>query len=1166
MANPKVNIEIGAKVAAAKAAISDLSRQIANFKKQAGTGTAANIGGVGDLSKARQGLQSISQQLAQTKAQFLGLFIGLPAVASLGGLVKLAESSKVLDAQLKNATKSAQEFTQAQKDIRTFSLQTGTALDANTNLFAKLRVNAGLAQSDALKLSQLIAKGTQLDGGGAGARAAVFQLQQGLASGTLRGEELNSVLEQTPTLAKSIADGLGLSIGQLRKVAENGQLTADVVKTALFNTADEVDKKFAELPKTTGKSLENIKTKLTEVLGNFDAGAGITQLFAGLINDVATNIAKILTIVTVGSGLALTVMLNNIAIYRAARKAAHIAYLQELAREALAQQAAAVKKGTVGVIGGVANIAAANKTVAQTGAAVKLASSPFAGLISLVKGLGRALLSLLNPYTLVIAAVAAVTIALFSNRDAVVDFGGETVRLGDIVRAVWGFITDFFSAGAANIEALFAKIGLPFEVSLSSVLDFAKNFVNGVIGFFVGMVKYIGTSAAFTVSIYRGAFTAIKDLAKGLGSDLLAALKGDFSFKGFNAALVKSANAARANTDALKSGVKDSLDAALATDYVGNFIKPIAQRAADIGAADQAAANAKASSAARAEAKRAAEEARRKKTGEALLEAGKKDTKKTVDGNPSLSVAADKVARDETLKLNAELDARRAQIERNYQADIDLAGDNTNKKLALAQIYYAELNALARAQTQIDQLDLQNELNAKLSQQAKLAALQVAPNQQDDKRAKLNNIATEISNIQAKIAVSDIALTNTLADNAAKLANLERDKLAKQADAEKAILQSINSLNAEAEALNQGEAAYVEYNRQKEISAELSNLEAAGVDKASDAYQNLAKQLDAASLARAAADKNSEAVKQQQQDETQIYQNVQQGVQKSFADGLNNLGQDGGFKGALLNVVTTIKNALSESIAGGLANYFLNAIGGQDSVIGLFNQFGFGAKPAAPTPATPSIGNSAIATESITKAVVDGATQASPVLAGGLGGVFNQAIGGFNSIFNSLIGGLGSVLNSVLSGIGGLFSGGGGGGLGGLFSQISGLFGFASGGYTGDGAKYQPKGIVHGGEFVFTKLATQKLGVPFLAALMAMGSGQLAAAPNLMSRLSYAEGGLVSLPATEAKTNAQQAMALNIVNSIDPAVTHDHNNTPAGQRTIVNIIKRNAATIRQDLA
>lgn len=1166
MANPKVNIQIGAKVAAAKAAISDLSRQIANFKKQAGTGTAANIGGVGDLSKARQGLQSISQQLAQTKAHFLGLFIGLPAVASLGGLVKLAESSKVLDAQLKNATKSAQEFTQAQKDIRTFSLQTGTALDANTNLFAKLRVNAGLAQSDALKLAQLIAKGTQLDGGGAGAQAAVFQLQQGLASGTLRGEELNSVLEQTPTLAKGIADGLGLSIGQLRAVAEDGKLSADVVKTALFNTADEIDQKFKTLPQTTGRALENIKTQLTTTLGDFDQGAGITQFFAGLLNTVASNIAEILSITAAGSGLALSVMLSNIAARRAAEKAAHIARLQELAQTALAEQAAAVKKGTVGVIGGVANIATANKTVAQTGAAVKLASSPFAGLISLVTGLGRALLSLLNPYTLVIAAVAAVAAALFSNRDAVVDFGGETVRLGDIVRAVWGFITDFFSAGAAKIKALFAKIGLPFEVSLSSVLDFAKNFVNGVIGLFVGMAKFIGTSAAFTVSVYRGAFTAIKDLAKGLGSDLLAALKGDFSFKGFNAALVKSANAARANTDALKSGLKDSLDAALATDYVGNFIKPIAQRAADIGAADQAAANAKAKADARAEAKRAAEEARRKKTGEALLEAGKKDTKKTVDGNPSLSVAADKVARDETLKLNAELDARRAQIERNYQADIDLAGDNTNKKLALAQIYYAELNALARAQTQIDQLDLQNELNAKLSQQAKLAALQVAPNQQDDKRAKLNNIATEISNVQAKIAVSDIALTNTLADNAAKLANLERDKLAKQADAEKAILQSINSLNAEAEALNQGEAAYLEYNRQKEISAELSNLEAAGVDKASDAYQNLAKQLDAASLARAAADKNSEAVKQQQQDETQIYQNVQQGVQKAFADGLNNLGQDGGFKGALLNVVTTIKNALSESIAGGLANYFLNAIGGQDSVIGLFNQFGFGAKPAAPTPATPSIGNSAIATESITKAVVDGATQASPVLAGGLGGVFNQAIGGFNSIFNSLIGGLGSVLNSVLSGIGGLFSGGGGGGLGGLFSQISGLSGFASGGYTGDGAKYQPKGIVHGGEFVFTKFATQRLGVGFLSALMAMGSGQLAAAPSIVSRLSYAEGGLVNLPATEAKANNPQAMGLNIVNSVDPGITHDHINTPAGQRTIINVIKRNAATIRQDLA
>lgn len=85
---------------------------------------------------------------------------------------------------------------------------------------------------------------------GASAQAAILQLEQGLASGVLRGDELNSVMEQAPALAKSIAEYLGVGVGQLREMGSQGQITADIMKNALFSAAEETNAEFAKTPMT----------------------------------------------------------------------------------------------------------------------------------------------------------------------------------------------------------------------------------------------------------------------------------------------------------------------------------------------------------------------------------------------------------------------------------------------------------------------------------------------------------------------------------------------------------------------------------------------------------------------------------------------------------------------------------------------------------------------------------------------------------------------------------------------------------------------------------------------------------------------------------------------------------------------------------------------------
>ncbi|WP_373224516.1 tape measure protein, partial [Proteus mirabilis] len=85
-----------------------------------------------------------------------------------------------------------------------------------------------LSQQKVAELTETVSKAVAISGASTtAAQAALTQFGQALASGQLRGEELNSVMEQTPALAKAIADGMGVSVGELRKKAQDGEMTIE---------------------------------------------------------------------------------------------------------------------------------------------------------------------------------------------------------------------------------------------------------------------------------------------------------------------------------------------------------------------------------------------------------------------------------------------------------------------------------------------------------------------------------------------------------------------------------------------------------------------------------------------------------------------------------------------------------------------------------------------------------------------------------------------------------------------------------------------------------------------------------------------------------------------------------------------------------------------------
>lgn len=163
------------------------------------------------------------------------------------------------------------------------------------DMVAKLGTLAGDAfgsTAEVVAFAEQINKQFALAGASAqGAQAAMLQLTQAMSSGVLRGEELNSVLEQAPTITKSIADYLGVNIGQLREMASEGAVTADVVKAAMFHAAEETDRAFEAVPLTFSQAWTMAKNaaldglrpalgRLSEFLGG-DVGQSILNGLVG---------------------------------------------------------------------------------------------------------------------------------------------------------------------------------------------------------------------------------------------------------------------------------------------------------------------------------------------------------------------------------------------------------------------------------------------------------------------------------------------------------------------------------------------------------------------------------------------------------------------------------------------------------------------------------------------------------------------------------------------------------------------------------------------------------------------------------------------------------------------------------------------------------------------
>ena len=189
--------------------------------------------------------------MGQRVAGFVGGFALGTIISELGAM---ADQAKQLDAQLRLATAGFGTFGQAQSDVSRIAADTRSSLEATSALyggFARAARATGRNQDDAARATQTFAEALKIGGAGAAeAASATLQFNQALQSGVLRGDEFNSILEASPRIARLLADAIGVPIGQLRAMAEQGKITSDVLFRALTDrkfTAG-IDAEFKVLP------------------------------------------------------------------------------------------------------------------------------------------------------------------------------------------------------------------------------------------------------------------------------------------------------------------------------------------------------------------------------------------------------------------------------------------------------------------------------------------------------------------------------------------------------------------------------------------------------------------------------------------------------------------------------------------------------------------------------------------------------------------------------------------------------------------------------------------------------------------------------------------------------------------------------------------------------
>lgn len=474
-------------------------------------GIAATVGGLAAAKK----IIGISDDLASTRAR-------LNLIVDDGGSVSELEKKIMASAQ-----RSRSAYFDTASAIASLGSNAGAAF-ANTD--------------EIIAFMEQINKQFVIGGASAqGQAAAMLQLTQAMAAGALRGEELNSILENAPGIARAIESYMGIAEGSIKSYAEQGLITAEVVKNAMFAAADETNAKFESMPKTWAQiwtSMQNkalsifapILTKINQI-GNSER---FTQVTDGIINGLA-GVASVATVVLdlLISGASLIVdnwswlapIVGGVATAFLVLNGAMMAYRTITAITNALETVKAARLAMTTVATGAQTTATFAQTAAQYGLNAALMACPLTWIIILIIAL----------VALFYAAVAAVNHFAGTSVSATGLICGAFMAalafIGNIFVALWNLVVDVFVM-IYNLVATVANfIGNVFNDPVAAVARLFFDLADTVLSVLQALASAIdtifGSNLAGSVQGWRDSLGGWVDSTFGKGKEVMEKLNAD---------------------------------------------------------------------------------------------------------------------------------------------------------------------------------------------------------------------------------------------------------------------------------------------------------------------------------------------------------------------------------------------------------------------------------------------------------------------------------------------------------------------------------------------------------------------------------------------------------------------------------------------------------------
>ena len=282
--------DVDRQIAKTEKGLADVEKQMG--KTNASTGELSN--GFSKVGKAANDAGNKAEGFASKLTPLAAAIAGVITVQTLATWGKMAEQFTLFQARITRLSADVETARSTYQSLLAIASQTGSSMGDSVRLWESLTStlkSLGATNAQVLQLTSTLQKIGTIGGSSAEETAnALRQLSQGLAAGTLRAEEFNSIVENTPELARQMAKGFGMSMGELRQAMIDGQITAEALFDVLLGRTKEVDQEFAKLPRTVSQAANAVVTQFGAALSTIDQMVGASQKLAKVLDGIARGV------------------------------------------------------------------------------------------------------------------------------------------------------------------------------------------------------------------------------------------------------------------------------------------------------------------------------------------------------------------------------------------------------------------------------------------------------------------------------------------------------------------------------------------------------------------------------------------------------------------------------------------------------------------------------------------------------------------------------------------------------------------------------------------------------------------------------------------------------------------------------------------------------------